>query len=88
MDHGVWRRSWRVIQLLIVDALITIVFMCGLYAVSLVAYLLGIQNEKVAFGIRIIDIIHVLHALNLLVNGYWALRHLIEADGGRDALDP
>ena len=76
-----WRRVARVSEQLASDALITIVFMLAIYCVGLVAKWLSIDKEVVAFHISIGDMIHMLHATNLLVNGYFALRHLILAHG-------
>jgi hypothetical protein len=54
-------------------------FMVFIFAVGTVARWLGIDKEVVAYGITIADMIHMLHAANLLVNGFFAVKHLITA---------
>jgi len=56
-----------------------IAFMAFIFAVGTVARWLRIDKEVLAYGITIADIIHMLHAANLLVNSYFALKHLITA---------
>jgi len=53
--------------------------MVAIYCVGEVARWLGIDKQVVAGGGTIGDIVHMLHAANLLVNGYFALKHLIDA---------
>jgi len=79
-----FRRVVRVSEQLAADAIITIVFMVVIYVVSVFARRLGIDKEEIAFGISIANMIHMLHAANFAINGYYALRHLIAAHGAHD----
>lgn len=56
-----------------------IAFMAFIFAVGTVARWLRIDKEVLAYGITIADIIHMLHAANLAVNGFFALKHLVTA---------
>jgi hypothetical protein len=74
-----WKRVARVSEQLFADAIITIVFMIIIYLVSVVARLLHVDKEEVAYGFTIAHMIHWLHAGNFAINGYYALKHLIAA---------
>jgi hypothetical protein len=78
------RRVARVSEQLVADAIVTIVFMLVIYAVSIVARWLGVDKEEIAFGIKIANMIHVLHGANFIINGYYALKHLVAAHGATD----
>ncbi len=78
-DRPPWRRVARVSEQLVSDAAITIVFMVAIFCVGGVARWLGIDKEEVAHRFTIADIIHMLHAANLAVNGFFALKHLVTA---------
>ena len=79
-----WQRVARVTEQLAADAIITIVFMTIIYLVSVVARQLHIDREEVAFGVTIAHMIHWLHAANFVINGYFALRHLVAAHGPQE----
>jgi hypothetical protein len=79
-----WQRVARVSEQLAADAIITIVFMVIIYLVSVVARWLDVDKEVVVFGISIANMIHVLHGANFIINGYYALKHLISAHGAND----
>jgi hypothetical protein len=74
-----WKRVARVAEQLAADAIITVVFMVIIYLVSVVARRLHIDKEEVALGLTIAHMIHWLHAANFVINGYYALKHLVAA---------
>jgi hypothetical protein len=78
-ERQAWQRVARVSEQLACDAVITIVFMLAIYCVGTVARWLNIDKDVVVHGITIADIVHMLHAANLVVNGYFALKHLVTA---------
>jgi hypothetical protein len=61
------------------DAFITIVFMVIIYAVSVIARQLHVDSEQVAFGYTIAHMLRWLHGANFVINGYYAIKHLIAA---------
>ena len=82
-ERPAWQRVARVSEQLVCDASITIVFMLAIYCVGTVARWLNIDTEVVVYGITVADIVHMLHAANLVVNGYFALKHLVTAHSHR-----
>ena len=74
-----WRRAAILSEEILVDLVTTLVYMAGLFIAHKFTKFLGVDQYPIAQGFTLGQIFIYLHVLNLLINGAFALWHLIRA---------